>query len=102
MAWTDPLSALPCSYCDMACNTTDCEYDGGDCVGKDAKMRGGYSAWQGHSNSGGGRGPAPKQCATGCSDNWLGDKYCDRACNVVECGFDGGDCGIPKVGSAQP
>lgn len=34
---------------------------------------------------------APK-CHTGCADNWLGDGYCDRACNVSRCGFDLGDC----------
>ncbi len=32
------------------------------------------------------------QCATGCSDAWLGDKFCDTACNVAACDFDSGDC----------
>jgi UDP-N-acetylglucosamine-lysosomal-enzyme len=33
-------------------------------------------------------------CEQGCSDPWLGDKYCDKACNVAACGHDLGDCGI--------
>jgi hypothetical protein len=35
--------------------------------------------------------PVP-QCAEGCSSNWLGDGYCDLACNVSECDWDNGDC----------
>lgn len=29
-------------------------------------------------------------CAPGCPDTWLGDKYCDAACNKEECGWDVG------------
>jgi UDP-N-acetylglucosamine-lysosomal-enzyme len=109
LAWPVPNCADACpsswigdKYCDLACNTTDCEYDGGDCLGKDAQMRGGYNSW--HQNNAGGtgtgtgtnRGPI-QHCAPGCADNWLGDKYCDRACNVLECGFDAGDCGVDRV-----
>jgi len=36
-------------------------------------------------------------CAKGCPDSWVGDKVCDNRCNNIECGFDGGDCGIVKV-----
>lgn len=35
--------------------------------------------------------PVPT-CARGCPSNWLGDGFCDLACNTTECGFDGGDC----------
>lgn len=35
--------------------------------------------------------PAP-DCAEGCGANWIGDGYCDVACNCTECGFDNGDC----------
>lgn len=34
---------------------------------------------------------APK-CAPACADTWLGNGFCDRACNVTDCDFDGGDC----------
>lgn len=32
------------------------------------------------------------KCNPGCMDRWLGDGYCDRACNVSRCGFDFPDC----------
>lgn len=32
------------------------------------------------------------KCAPGCSDSWIGDGYCDRACNVSSCDFDFPDC----------
>ncbi|GBG32295.1 N-acetylglucosamine-1-phosphotransferase subunits alpha/beta [Hondaea fermentalgiana] len=31
-------------------------------------------------------------CSDGCISNWIGDNYCDAACNVAACDFDGGDC----------
>jgi UDP-N-acetylglucosamine-lysosomal-enzyme len=31
-------------------------------------------------------------CANGCPDTWINDGYCDNACNVPECRFDGQDC----------
>jgi hypothetical protein len=39
-----------------------------------------YQAWD-----------VPK-CAPGCSDSWIGDGYCDKACNVSSCNFDFPDC----------
>lgn len=39
-----------------------------------------YTAWE-----------VPK-CAPGCSDSWIGDGYCDKACNVAACNFDYPDC----------
>ncbi len=39
-----------------------------------------YMAWE-----------VPK-CAPGCSDSWIGDGFCDRACNVSACNFDFPDC----------
>ena len=32
------------------------------------------------------------KCAKGCVDTWIGDGYCDKACNVSECNFDFPDC----------
>jgi len=34
----------------------------------------------------------------GCSDAWIGDGFCDKACNVSSCNFDFPDC----VNSTQP
>ena len=33
-------------------------------------------------------------CNQGCLNSWLGDRYCDTACRVHDCGFDAGDCGV--------
>lgn len=33
-----------------------------------------------------------KQCARGCPLWFLGNKHCDKACNVASCQFDRGDC----------
>lgn len=32
------------------------------------------------------------KCAPGCSDAWIGDGFCDKACNVSSCNFDFPDC----------
>jgi hypothetical protein len=32
------------------------------------------------------------KCAPGCSDTWIGDGFCDSACNVSACNFDFPDC----------
>lgn len=38
-----------------------------------------------------------RYCSAGCPDTWIGDRYCDRACNVAACAFDGADCGIENM-----
>ncbi|KAK5580536.1 hypothetical protein RB653_000556 [Dictyostelium firmibasis] len=35
--------------------------------------------------------PVPN-CNDGCPNNWIGDGFCDNACNVFNCEFDAGDC----------
>eukprot|EP01133_Synstelium_polycarpum_P003476 gene3476-3966_t len=35
--------------------------------------------------------PVPN-CNDGCPNNWIGDGFCDAACNVTLCDFDGNDC----------
>jgi hypothetical protein len=34
------------------------------------------------------------ECNPGCPPSWLGDGFCDTACNVPQCNFDFGDCGL--------
>uniref|UniRef100_F7AFG7 N-acetylglucosamine-1-phosphotransferase subunits alpha/beta n=1 Tax=Ciona intestinalis TaxID=7719 RepID=F7AFG7_CIOIN len=34
-------------------------------------------------------------CAEGCAPSWITDGYCDTACNVSACEWDGGDCTDP-------
>jgi hypothetical protein len=48
-----------------------------------------YQAWD-----------VPK-CAPGCSDSWIGDGYCDKACNVSSCNFDFPDCVNGSTGSQR-
>ena len=61
-----PWHWLGDGVCDVACNTTSCNFDNGDCT--------------------------KVQCAVGCQEVWLGDNYCDFACNNLACNFDKGDC----------
>ena len=35
---------------------------------------------------------AVPNCNEGCPASWINDKYCDKACNVSSCDYDGGDC----------
>ncbi len=73
------------SYCDRACNTSACQFDGGDCLGPNPRMgfdagnQGGvdggwyYSnfSWSGY---GYGYGDDADVCNDACLDNWLGDE----------------------------
>jgi hypothetical protein len=97
LAWPVPNCADGCppnwladKYCDKACNVSACDYDGGDCLGAARDATPAYNSWNSARTSGSGI------CATGCSDPWLGDKFCDKACNVDACGHDLGDCGIEE------
>jgi hypothetical protein len=73
-------------FCDKACNTTDCEYDGGDCLISSNKTG---SMYQQHNNI-----QTDLFCAPGCTTGWLADRYCDTICNNPKCGYDMGDCGV--------
>lgn len=86
-----PASWIKDGYCDRSCNNSECEWDGGDCVGSTAlqPFYGGGNQPQGSlwlSTS--------AYCHSGCANNWIADKYCDQSCNVLECAFDAGDCGV--------
>eukprot|EP00922_Rhytidocystis_sp_ex-Travisia-forbesii_P010052 GHVS01014740.1.p1 GENE.GHVS01014740.1~~GHVS01014740.1.p1 ORF type:complete len:542 (+),score=113.46 GHVS01014740.1:260-1885(+) len=37
------------------------------------------------------RGSFPS-CPLECEDGWTADLWCDKECNIAECGFDAGDC----------
>jgi UDP-N-acetylglucosamine-lysosomal-enzyme len=80
-------------YCDKACNTTECEYDGGDCTKIDTKRSHYDNARLSLMNETQKLFP-DFFCSPGCSTSWLADKYCDNACNTLNCAFDMGDCGI--------
>lgn len=107
LAWPVPNCVEACpsnwvgdKYCDQACNNIECEWDGGDCLAKNAE-----AAAAGHDGGGGGgnnndaytTAKPLETCVVGCSDIWLGDKFCDKACEKPECGMDGGDCGMDAL-----
>jgi hypothetical protein len=85
-----PAAWLGDGTCDKQCNTTDCDYDAGDCVGDNVKLvnSGGAHALMGS------RTKQSANCNGMCADGWLGDKYCDGACNNADCGYDATDCGV--------
>ncbi|XP_074660402.1 N-acetylglucosamine-1-phosphotransferase subunits alpha/beta-like [Tubulanus polymorphus] len=89
-----PANWIRDGYCDKSCNTSDCDWDGGDCLGN----KPGTGLIGQHIGAGGfgqnwAHAAQKMYCTSGCANNWLADKYCDQACNVRSCGFDAGDCG---------
>nr|XP_002122528.3 N-acetylglucosamine-1-phosphotransferase subunits alpha/beta isoform X2 [Ciona intestinalis] len=103
LAWSVPNCAEGCApswitdgYCDTACNVSACEWDGGDCTGKNIKpgvgaaSNFGANSWR----------STVSYCKPGCSNSWIADRFCDQACNTYECGFDAADCGISNFDKA--
>ncbi|CAI8026125.1 N-acetylglucosamine-1-phosphotransferase subunits alpha/beta, partial [Geodia barretti] len=97
LSWPVPYCAEGCPpnwitdrYCDQACNNSMCDWDGGDCHGA---TRYGWRGGAAHSPF---YSPSRETCHSGCLNNWLGDRYCDQACRVPDCGYDAGDCGTEK------
>ena len=85
-----PPSWIGDGYCDSACNNTECERDGGDC--NTTNYRGAFGRWgfsEYHYSQ-----DASSYCAPGCPYSWLGDRYCDSSCFMIDCAFDSGDCGM--------
>jgi hypothetical protein len=37
------------------------------------------------------------RCASGCVESWIGDGYCDSACNNSACSWDDGDCSSSNI-----
>ncbi|CAJ1054756.1 N-acetylglucosamine-1-phosphotransferase subunits alpha/beta isoform X2 [Xyrichtys novacula] len=110
LTWPVPNCAEGCpgswikdGYCDKACNNSACDWDGGDCLGAAGNSR--FAAGVGGGGPGGAGGQVwqfagglgglggTSYCNQGCANSWLADKFCDQACNVLNCGFDVGDCG---------
>ncbi|BFZ05151.1 hypothetical protein BsWGS_08190 [Bradybaena similaris] len=85
-----PSTWIRDGYCDRACNSSECDWDGGDCIGSKGSVQLGAGF---HGDHGRFMTDYVSYCATGCANNWLADKYCDQACNNLDCGFDIGDCG---------
>mmetsp|Transcript_29765 Transcript_29765/g.41873 ORF Transcript_29765/g.41873 Transcript_29765/m.41873 type:complete len:1134 (-) Transcript_29765:66-3467(-) len=90
-----PPSWVRDGVCDLPCNVSDCDWDGGDCLNATATQSGSW--WSGRSGNTGRQNANTNYCAVGCPDSWIGDKYCDRNCKVLECGFDAGDCDVEDI-----
>ncbi|EFC50785.1 N-acetylglucosamine-1-phosphate transferase [Naegleria gruberi] len=97
-------------YCDVSCNVTQCDFDGGDCVGPNVRFSYGSSSssssygnyggnynYGSNSNSFWSSTNTKNYCSASCSDSWIGDRFCDRPCNVKECGYDAGDCEFKEL-----
>ena len=84
-----PATWINDRYCDKACNVSECDWDGGDCVGSKAAPLNRYKSVLANIK----KSKPHNFCNTGCADSWIGDRYCDGACNVLSCGYDAGDCG---------
>lgn len=92
--WQVPKCAKGCvdswlgdGFCDTACNTTTCQFDGGDCTNSTIRTR--------HSGLPGSSANAP--CMPGCPSTWVADRMCDTRCNVPSCAYDAGDCGVAAM-----
>jgi len=88
-----PASWISDGYCDRACNNSQCEWDGGDCVGGGARAHYPFYGISGGGNSAHLPRSGDLYCNQGCANNWIADRYCDQSCNVRACGFDAADCG---------
>jgi hypothetical protein len=115
-SWPVPNCAPGCpntwlndGFCDRACNTSDCDWDNGDCLKEGAAGKGAPSGSMNRFQSVGGQPAVPAspaitrdpevvaRCAANCPDVWLGDRHCDAPCNIPECGFDVGDCSAASL-----
>jgi len=88
-----PASWISDGYCDRACNNSQCEWDGGDCVGNAGRAHYPLYGLSGGVNSAHLAHSGELYCSQGCANNWIADRYCDQSCNVRACGFDAADCG---------
>ena len=87
-----PASWVSDKYCDKPCNVSECDWDGGDCLNTKGKPGfPNYSNFHGIPHNAIG-----EYCNGGCANSWIGDRYCDANCNMPDCGYDAGDCGLDK------
>jgi len=105
LAWPLPSCSEGCvsgwrgdGFCDSACNVEECNFDGGDCEGREGVNSGFDSeSW---SDSFGNKGvptndaldPLWRRCSKDCRAEYLADGFCDRECALAACGWDGMDC----------
>eukprot|EP01028_Stygiella_incarcerata_P010817 TRINITY_DN581_c0_g2_i1.p1 TRINITY_DN581_c0_g2~~TRINITY_DN581_c0_g2_i1.p1 ORF type:complete len:1327 (-),score=320.26 TRINITY_DN581_c0_g2_i1:960-4940(-) len=110
LAWNIPNCADGCpdswigdGFCDRPCNCSACNFDGGDCIGASASSSSSSgSNWWNQWNTASNKNKRSEQCAPGCPDSWVGDRFCDRSCKNIACGFDGTDCGLELMQDEMP
>ena len=88
-----PLNWLNDGYCDKACNSSKCLWDGGDCL-RTTNVNGSSVIETIQPQQIVVATSDPQLCAPNCLTNWLGDAFCDQVCNKPECGYDMADCGV--------
>ncbi|OTF76611.1 hypothetical protein BLA29_004924, partial [Euroglyphus maynei] len=87
-----PLNWLNDGSCDKACNSSRCLWDGGDCLNNTIPST--QTQLMNNIESNQKSNVRPFYCASNCVNNWLGDSFCDQACNNTNCAFDMADCGV--------
>lgn len=85
-----PLNWLNDGFCDKACNSSRCLWDGGDCLNNTIPT----NTQANNSDISQKSNVHPFYCASNCLTNWLGDSSCDQVCNNTNCAFDMADCGV--------
>ena len=110
-------------FCDQACNVSACDWDFPDCVNATSLASGQGSTastcgdllllpvcwistlwwwWCVSASCVSASWDPPAYCTSGCPNNWIGDKTCDKRCNVLECAYDGTDCGLEALQNDLP
>jgi hypothetical protein len=112
LSWEMPDCAIGChdsfigdKYCDLPCNNTACNFDGGDCIGVKKKSIYDEDDDDNDNSTSGSWNNNKKKldstdkiirkydtCEPGCNVLWIGDGICDSGCRNAKCGFDGADC----------
>ena len=103
-SWEVPRCAEGCpsnwigdGYCDSACNSEACDFDGGDCKNGDKNKNKDDNNNNNNDKNKDKQNEEDRYCANGCPITWIGDKVCDKACQDPKCAYDGGDCGIKML-----
>ena len=85
----DSVSLVGNSFCNDETNNGNCNYDGGDCCDMNANINSCSEC----------ACYLVETCAAGVTHVFIGDGVCNDETNIVECGYDGGDCCAYNINS---